>query len=426
MIVKLPYGAGELAFDLASARLQELIRPAEVRPATDPVVAVTNALASPLDGPTIDELAPRGKSIAIAVDDNTRTTPTHLLLDGLLAKLQAAGARKDRIQLFIALGTHRPMTESEMKEKYGPEVVEEYTIINHGFDDPSQLTYVGDMAGDVPVWINKGFLDADLRIVTGNIIPHFNAGWAAGAKILLPGLAGEETVGRMHVHSALTTPNGLGMEDNPTRQLVDAYGERAKIHLLINSVITRHQEIVKVYVGHFITAHRRGVEHAKAVYSVPINSVADITVSSSYPADIEYWQGLKGLFSADLATKVGGGIIEVTPCPEGVSVMHPKWIEYLQYGTDELNEMYRTGQIEDFVALGLALNVAHIREKHPVCIISHGISDKHAEKMGFHKFDNVEDALTMLTRKYGADSTVNVLTHGGETYPHLPQSQGHS
>lgn len=426
MIVKLPYGNGEVEFDLDSDRLLELIRPAEITPAKDPALEVTNALASPIDGSTIEALAPRGKSIAIAVDDNTRTTPTHLLLAGLLAKLKEAGARKDGIKLFIALGTHRPMTESEMKEKYGPEIVEEYEFINHGFDDASQLKYVGDMVGDVPVWINKGFLESDLRIVTGNIIPHFNAGWAAGAKILLPGLAGEETVGRMHVHSALTTPNGLGMEDNPTRKLVDAYGERAKIHLLINSVITRHKEIVKVYVGHFIKAHRRGIEHAKDVYSVPIKGVADITVSSSYPADIEYWQGLKGLFSADLATKVGGGIVEATPCPEGVSVMHPQWIEYLQYGTEELKEMYRTGQIEDFVALGLALNVAHIREKHPICIISHGISDKNAEKMGFHKFDRVEDALKTLTRKYGSTSKINVLTHGGETYPHLPQSQGHS
>jgi len=209
------------------------------------------------------------------------------------------------------------------------------------------------------------------------------------------------------------------MDENPTRRLIDAFAEKVKIHLLINSVVTRHGEIIGVYTGHFIKAHRRGIEHAKQVYSVPAKGLADITISSSHPADIEYWQGLKGLFSADLATRVDGGIVEATPCPEGVSVMHPKWIEYLQHGTEELKEMYQAGKIEDFVALGLALNVAHVREKHPVCIFSRGISDKQAEKMGFQKFGSVQEALDMLTRRYGSGSKINVLTDGGETYPVL-------
>jgi len=417
--VKLPYGKGEIEFDLDSDRVLGLISPSEVAPTETPSLEVERALKRPIEGDTIEELAPRGKTVAIAVDDITRTTPTHLLLPPLLNSLKEAGASRDKIRIIVALGTHRRMREPEMREKYGSEIVEEYEFVNHDFDDESQLKYLGSVAGDVPVWINKDFLEADIRIVTGNIIPHFNAGWGAGAKILLPGLAGEETVGKMHVHSAMTTPNGLGMEDNPTRRMIDAFAEKVKIHLLINSVITRHREIVRVYAGHFIKAHRHGIKNAKRVYSVSMRGLADITISSSHPADIEYWQGLKGLFSADLATRVGGGIVEVTPCPEGVSVMHPRWIEYLQYSTEELKEMYRSGEIEDLVALGLALNIAHVREKHPVCIISDGISDKQAEKMGFQKFDRVEEAVGVLTRRYGSDSRINILTHGGETYPVL-------
>ena len=419
MLIKLPYGKSEIEFNLDPDRLLGLITPSEVAPAKDPTMEVERALKTPLDGPTIEELAPKGKTIAIAVDDITRTTPTHLLLPPVLKNLEKAGASRDRIKVLVALGTHRRMTESEMKEKYGSEIVEEYEFVNHAFDEESQLKHVGDLTEGIPVWINKEFVEADIRIATGNIIPHFNAGWGAGAKILLPGLAGEETVGRMHVYSAMTTPNGLGMDENPTRRLIDAFAEKVKIHLLINSVVTRRGEIIRVYTGHFVQAHRRGIEHAKQVYSVPAKGLADITISSSHPADIEYWQGLKGLFSADLAARVGGGIVEATPCPEGVSVMHPKWIEYLQYGTEELKEMYQAGKIEDFVALGLALNVAHVREKHPVCIFSHGISDKQAEKMGFQKFDSLQEALDMLTRRYGSDSKINVLTDGGETYPVL-------
>jgi len=419
LLINLPYGSDQIEFEIDRDRLWELITPSEVSPAKDPTSIVESALNNPIENPTLEELAPKGKTVAIAVDDITRTTPTHLLLPSLLKNLRIYGVAKDDIKILVALGTHRRMTEAEMKDKYGAEIVEDYEFVNHAFDDESQLKYLGDVAGDLPVWINRDFLEADIRIATGNIIPHFNAGWGAGAKILLPGLAGEETVGRMHVHSAMTTPNGLGMEDNPTRNLIDAFARKVSIHLLLNSVVNRKRGLVQVYAGHFIRAHRKGIEHAKSVYSVPIDRLADITISSSYPADIEYWQGLKGLFSADLSTKPNGSIIEATPCPEGVSVMHPEWIEYLQYSTEELEEMYRRREIEDFVALGLALNVAHVKERHPVYIISDGISDKQAEKMGFQKTDNFEEALDMSTKNHGPKSGINILTHGGETYPVL-------
>jgi nickel-dependent lactate racemase len=174
---------------------------------------------------------------------------------------------------------------------------------------------------------------------------------------------------------------------------------------------------VKVFAGHFAKAHRKGVDFAKRVYGVAATGQADITISSSYPADIDYWQGQKGLFSADLTTKAGGGIVELAPCPEGVCVMHPKWIEYLQHDTVELKKMYKDGGVEDLVALGLALNVVHVREKHPVCIVSDGISHKEAAKMGFQKFKTIEEAVEVFSRHYGSDSRINIVTHGGETYP---------
>ena len=416
MHITVPYGNSEVAFNIDDGRIIEIITPAEIAPSTNPMLEVENALKNPIEGPTIDELSPKGKTIAIAVDDITRTTPTHMLLPPILKHLEKAGAKRENIRIIVALGTHRKMTDQEMKEKYGQEIIENYEVVNHAFDEESELKYVGNVAGDVPVWINKHYLGADIRIATGNLIPHFNAGWAGGAKILLPGLAGEETVGRMHVHSSLTTPNGLGMDDNPTRQLIDAFAEKVGIHLLVNSAITRKKEIVKVFAGHFIKAHRAGLALAKQIYGVKTPGLADLTVSSSHPADIEFWQGAKGLYSADLATKVGGTILELTPCPEGLSVIHEKWLDYLQHDTDELKAMYKAGEIEDLVALGLALNVTHVRERHPICIVSDGITEKDAQKLKFQKFGNVTEALEVMNRREPA-SRINVLTHGGETYP---------
>jgi len=417
MNIEIPYGEKKVEFELDKKRLLSIMTPLETIPSENPILEIEKVLKNPVDAPSIEELSPKGKTIAIAVDDVTRTTPTHLLLPSMLSLLQKAGAERNNIKIIIGLGTHREMTNQEMRDKYGAEIIEQYEVINHTFNEQSELMYVGKIADDIPVWINKEYLKADIRIVTGNLIPHFNAGWAAGAKILLPGLAGEETVGRMHIHSATTTPNGLGMEDNQTRQLIDKFAEKIGIHLLINTAITRKKEIVSVFAGHFSKAHRRGINFAKKIYGVEALGLADITISSSHPADIEFWQGLKGLFSADLATKMNGGIIELTPCPEGISVMHPKWIDFLQYNTKELKEMFNAKEIEDFVALGLALNVAHVREKHPICVVSEGISSKDAKKMGFQKFKRIEEAVEYLSSISDIKSKINILTHGGETYP---------
>jgi nickel-dependent lactate racemase len=417
--LKVPYGQTFLDFEISEKRVLNIGSPSEVPPSFNPLQEVQKALGNPVESSTIETLFSRGKKIAIVVDDMSRMTPTKALLKPILDVLHREGAKKDDVKIIVALGTHRPMTVQEMKDKYGWQIVEQYEVMNHSYDDESELHFMDYVDGKIPIWINKEYVKSDFRIATGNIVPHYNAGWGAGAKILLPGLAGEETVGRMHVSSATTTPNGLGMDENPTRLLIDSFAKRVGIDFIINTVTTKFGKIAKVFAGDFVKAHRSGVAFARQVYGVRVSGRADITISSSYPADIDYWQGLKGLFSADLATKLGGGIIEVTPCLEGLSPMHPKWIDYLQLNTAELKEMYVAGDVEDMVALGLALNIAYVRERHTVCIVSEGISAKESAKMGFHKFEGVDEALDYLSHLLGYESTVNVLTHGGETYPLL-------
>ena len=216
MLAQVPYGKSEVGIQIDETWLMGIISPPETAPSANPDLEVEKALKNPMDGPTIEELSPRRKTAAIAVDDMTRVTPTNTLLTPILRLLKDVGVRKQDTKIIVALGSHRAMTVREMKEKYGAELVEKYQVINHTYDDESQLEYLGKVAGDLPVWINRKYSRAGIRIATGSIIPHFNAGWGAGAKIILPGLAGEETIGRMHAHSAITTSNGLGMRENQT------------------------------------------------------------------------------------------------------------------------------------------------------------------------------------------------------------------
>jgi nickel-dependent lactate racemase len=412
----MPYGRSHATFDIEDSRVLDVLEPSKVPPSPNAEFEIEQALNAPIGGPTIEDLNPKGKHIGIAVDDTTRLTPTHILLPVILRRLEKAGAKAEMIKVFAALGTHRKMTDREMREKYGAEILEKYEVVNHDPNDSSRLKYFGTI-DDLPVWINKEYAECDLRMATGNLIPHPAAGWGAGAKTLLPGLAGNETVGRMHVLSALTTRSALGMEENPTREAIEAFAAKVGLHMVINTVLARDGKIVRVFAGHFVKAHRAGIAFARKIYCVKARRLADVTVTSSFPADIEFWQGLKGLFSADLCTRPDGGIIELTPCPEGIAVKHPKWIEYLRLDTKELKQVYQSNKSEDLVALGVALHVAGLRERHHICIISDGISASEAEEMHLKKSSSVEEALEHLSTDLGQRFMVNVLKYGGETYP---------
>ena len=186
MQVALPYGKNQVSFAIDDHRILDLLQPSVAIPAPDPEAEIERALNDPIQGPTIEALHPKRKRIGVVVDDTTRVTPTRSLLSVILRRLEGAGAAPDMIKVFIALGTHRKMTKDEISEKYGDELTESYEIVNHDSGDESRLKYFGTIADDLPVLINKEFSECDVRIATGNVIPHFNAGWGAGAKTLLP------------------------------------------------------------------------------------------------------------------------------------------------------------------------------------------------------------------------------------------------
>jgi len=127
---------------------------------------------------------------------------------------------------------------------------------------------MGNLPNGVPILINKHFIDADIRIGIGNIVPHFTSGWSGGSKILLPGLAGAETVAGMHYYGAKTLPNAIGRADNVARELMDDFARKVGLHMIINTVLTRDGKIAGIYSGDPVKAHRKGIEHCKRILAV--------------------------------------------------------------------------------------------------------------------------------------------------------------
>jgi len=94
------------------------------------------AVENPVGSPALSELVKGRKKVLIITDDNTRATPCHRILPVLLDILHGQGIAKKNITILIGLGTHRDMTEDEIRKKFGETIAREYRVLNHDWDNP--------------------------------------------------------------------------------------------------------------------------------------------------------------------------------------------------------------------------------------------------------------------------------------------------
>jgi len=413
----LPYGEREISFDLPSQNLLGVISPNPVQPCLEPLVELRRALHNPIVAPPLSQAAQRSKKVVIVADDLTRQTPIDLMIPLLLDELNEAGVRDNQVQVVIALGTHRPMTGDEIQTRFGQQVLERIAVLNNPWQDPNQMVDLGSTPNGTPVQISKPVLEADYVIGLGSIVPHHIPGFSGGAKIIQPGVSGVETTGATHYLSARASRSYLGCLDNPVRAEMETIAERAGLRVIFNTVLNTDGRMIGAFFGAPRPAHRAGAALANQVYGVPVRQLADIIVAGSHPCDLEFWQAHKALYPADLALRQGGTIILVTPCPEGVSVMHPKLLEFAALDAAQIDSAIQSGAIDDFVAGALALAWGRIRQRATISLVSHGIPDEQARALGFTPFASLEDALRAAFIRHGSQASVSVLPYAPETLP---------
>ena len=155
---------------------------------------------------------------------------------------------------------------------------------------------------------------------------------------------------------------------------------------------------------------------------VPVPSLADIVVVSSHPADIDYWQGIKGLFAAELIVKRGGDVILATPCPEGIAG-NPEHVRSMAAlaglpSKAMRHEAARRG-IKDLAGVNSAVVAARINELAWVSVYSHGLTDEHLRILGHERATTIEEGLQRAFARQGPQARVLVITHGGDICPVL-------
>jgi lactate racemase len=417
--INLPYGDQVVPIDIPSRHLRSVLSPNIVAAVSSLDDEIRRALNEPIGAPRLREKATGARNAVIIADDLTRLTPVDRVIPHVLEELNAAGMSDDQITVLIALGTHRPMTEPEIDQRFGNEVMRRVQVLNSPWTDPEQMQDLGTTEQGTPISIARLAIETDIVIGLGSIVPHHIPGFSAGAKIVQPGISGAATTGATHFLSTRTRRSYLGSVENVIRHEMEAIAERVGLTAVLNTVLNQDGDVVGAVYGDQRQAFRSGVSLSSNVYGVRCQQQADIVIASSYPCDIEFWQAHKSLYPADIAVREGGTIIVLTPCPEGVSVTHQDMLEITALRAEQIELMIDRGELDDVVSGGLALAWARIRERADVSLVSGGISDTDARALAFTPYQSVEDALTAALHKYGEDATINVLTHAPDLLPIL-------
>ncbi len=324
----LPYGKSNLTFELPPTLRAEWVAPLAAAPAAEPLHAVEAALDNPVDGVRLEDF--RGaRSAAIAINDKTRPVPHDVLLPPLLARLEAVGFAPAAITLLVATGAHAPMAQEEFERVVPSPILARYPVVSHDCDDAFQLTTLGQTQRGTPVWMNRRFLEADLRIVVGNVEPHQFQGFSGGVKSAAIGLGGRATINANHAMLRDPLAQPCRYDDNPMRQDVEEIGQMAGIHFALNAILTPEKALVHAIAGTPRAVMERAVPLARTLFETPIPALYDLVIvaAGGHPKDINLYQAQKALAHASLAVKEGGLVILAAACPEGIgSREYERWM----------------------------------------------------------------------------------------------------
>lgn len=419
MNVTLPYGSEKITVSIPDKNYIGAMDPEYVPPIEDLESAIVHAIDHPIGGKPITDIIVPGKKIAIIIDDGSRPTPISVILPILLKRLENAGAAKEDIRIVAALGSHRYMTEEELRERVGDDIYSNYAVYNSEFRKPEGLVYVGDTPEGVEIMASKVVMDTDIHIGVGCLVPHPVMGWGGGGKIIYPGVAGEKTVAYFHLKASLHDENMFGLDTTPIRDMMETWVDSVGLDFIINVVLNTKLQIADVVAGHYISAHREGVKRGKKIAGFRVTEKADVMLVSSHPADQDFWQSPKAMYAAEAALKGNHGstLVLVSPNYEGIGP-HAEYPEFM--GRDDGDEIVKKcimGEDHgDPLAIAVGNSMSKMRRRRNLIVVSDGVTKEEMDLCGcahcpLSQLQQLIDSLIAANPK----CRIGSLSNGAET-----------
>ncbi|MGC8874040.1 MAG: nickel-dependent lactate racemase [Chloroflexia bacterium] len=419
MQVTLAYGRAGLRIDLPDDAV--IVRPAEAPGLPDEAAAIREALRRPLGTPHLRELVRPEHRLTIVFSDLTRPMPNDRVLPILLEELPSVPPHQ--VTLLNALGTHRPQTTAELEAMLGPEIVRTYPILQHDPHDRASLVQVGRSSFGHPILLHRAYVEADVRILTGFVEPHFFAGFSGGAKSLLPGIAGMETTGANHGASMIAHPRATWgvTAGNPIYEEIEQAALLAPPTFCLNVALNRKRAITDVWAGDWKAVHAAGRRAVAARAFVPVERPFEIviTTNAGYPLDLNLYQAVKGMSAASRITRPGGTIVLAAECSDGIPD-HGKYKELL-WSTGSPEAFLETIARPGFFCQDRweAQIQAQVQRRAIVYLYSDRLDDETIRRAWLQPCRDIPSLVEQLRAAYGKDARIAVLPEGPQTVPTL-------
>lgn len=339
--VSLPYGHSSLRGQIPD-NVQAMIVASKPWPADSgsQQAIVKAALEKAIGTPMLRHLARNKRRVVIVTADKTRGVPSRITFPLILKELQAAGIRKSSVKLLVATGLHKGESISDLKERFGDEPLEGLEVIVHDSDDQSQLKPLGNLRTGTPLWLNSDVVDSDLVLLESRVEPHFFAGFTGGSKMILPGVAGTDTILRNHSYRNIDDPRSrYGVLDNPIRTEANEALSHIGKAFALNVVLDSEKRIVFANSGDPLSSFTSAANELSRHSDVEIFERPDLVLTSNggYPLDRNLYQCVKGIAVPEQVVHKGSRIIMVGECSDGIG--HGAFAELLHSGT--VNEIYQ-------------------------------------------------------------------------------------
>ena len=420
MVYSLPYGKGEIFFKIPEGFKLTIVEP-KLKSSVDDVNAATKkALLNPINSRKLSETVSGKRTACVVVTDITRACPDKELLPPLLEEIEK-GVSRNNITILIASGMHREMSHEEKIEKYGKDVVANYRIIDHKGDDKRNLIDLGITKNGIPIKVSKIAVESELLVSIGVVEPHQFAGYSGGYKTIAVGVAGDETISRIHSRKMLQDPRmRLGnVEGNPFQEDMVEIGKKVGLDFIVNVILGNKEEVVQVLAGEPLETYKTLVNEAKTIYEVPIRKSFDVAICGvGFPKDTNLYQTSRAasylFFVSKPVIKNGGYIIIPAVCQEaaGQGIGEQRFFDMLKNKTiDEIlaqNE-FKAGEQRAFL-------MANLLKHCKVIIVGSKVPDvvKDAKMIVANDMDQ---AFSIVKNDLGSDVEVLMMRNALKTLP---------
>lgn len=410
----IPYGDHYLFFRLPSDLYVEVF---EGKPSVElSDEEIESAMDHPIGTAPLPDIVQRKKGRAvILINDITRPLPYRRFFPKLIRDLKHAGIPSERITLLVATGVHRPVSPSELSMMLGEEVVKEFSIINHCATEDEEMEDLGNTPSGLPLIINKHFVHADIKILTGLIDLHQTAGFTGGRKSIIPGIAGEPLIKLHHSFPYRGREVALGKLENNLFHI--SAMEAAKIvgvDFIVNVITNSSKRITKIVTGDLEDAWLLGVEFCKKTKMVTIREKFDIVITSpgGYPRDIDLHQSQKAISPAEIATRPGGYIILVAECRDGLGSQtgtYYRWLKEASHPAEVIERFEKEGWTE---ASSKAYMFARAMERFKIIVVSDRLKTETLRPIFLDHASSVEEAIEKALLDMGRTAKICILPRG--------------